>query len=151
MGRLQGKIAVVTGAADGIGRAIAEAMAAGGGQVFAADIADARGEAFVGQLRAAGREATYVHCDVASDTDIAALIAATVAKTGRTDGLVNNAAIAIGGMPVTEMTDEQWHRLIKINLTSVFRGCKHALPHMIAQKAGSIINMASAQGHIGLD
>ena len=65
--------------------------------------------------------------------------------------LVNNAAIAIGGMPVYEMTDEQWHRLIAVNLTSVFRGCKFALPHMIRQKSGSIINMASAQGHIGLD
>ena len=54
-------------------------------------------------------------------------------------------------MPVHEMTDEQWHRLIAVNLTSVFRGCKYALPHMIRQKSGSIINMASAQGHIGLD
>ena len=80
-----------------------------------------------------------------------ALIAAAVEKTGRLDILVNNAAIAIGGMPVHEMTDEQWHRLIAVNLTSVFRGCKYALPHMIKQKSGSIINMASAQGHIGLD
>ena len=72
-------------------------------------------------------------------------------KTGRLDVLVNNAAIAIGGMPVHEMTDDQWHRLIDVNLTSVFRGCKYALPHMIRQKSGSIINMASAQGHIGLD
>ena len=54
-------------------------------------------------------------------------------------------------MPVYEMTDTQWHRLIAVNLTSVFRGCKFVLPHMIAQKSGSIINMASAQGHIGLD
>ena len=84
-------------------------------------------------------------------SDIAGLIAAAVEKTGRLDILVNNAAIAIGGMPVHEMTDEQWHRLIAVNLTSVFRGCKYALPHMIRQKSGSIINMASAQGHIGLD
>ena len=85
------------------------------------------------------------------DADIAGLIATAVEKAGRLDILVNNAAIAIGGMPVHEMTDEQWHRLIAVNLTSVFRGCKYALPHMIRQKAGSIINMASAQGHIGLD
>ena len=88
---------------------------------------------------------------VARRTTSRDLIDAAVEKTGRLDILVNNAAIAIGGMPVHEMTDEQWHRLIAVNLTSVFRGCKYALPHMIRQKSGSIINMASAQGHIGLD
>lgn len=151
MGRLQGKTAVITGAAEGIGHAIAGAMAREGAHVFVADIADAKGEAVVAALRQAGLAATYVHCDVTSDADISALIAAAMAATGRLDVLVNNAAIAIGGMPVTEMTDEQWHRLIAVNLTSVFRGCKHALPHMIARRAGSIINMASAQGHVGLD
>ena len=72
-------------------------------------------------------------------------------KGGRLDILVNNAAVAIGGYPVYEMTEEQWQKLIATNLSSVFRGCKYALPHMIKQKSGSIINMASAQGHIGLD
>ena len=152
MGRLEGKTAVITGAADGIGHAIAEAMAREGAHVFVGDIADSKGEAFVGATRAAGQlKADYVHCDVSQEDDIAGLIAAAVKKTGRLDVLVNNAAIAIGGMPVHEMTDEQWHRLIAVNLTSVFRGCKYALPHMIRQKSGSIINMASAQGHIGLD
>jgi NAD(P)-dependent dehydrogenase (short-subunit alcohol dehydrogenase family) len=151
MGRLNGKIAVVTGAADGIGHAIAEAMAREGAHVFASDIADAKGEAFAAGLRSQGLAADYVHCDVAVETDIRNLIETAVKKGGRLDVLVNNAAISIGGMPVYEMTDEQWHRLIAVNLTSVFRGCKFALPHMIGQKSGSIINLASAQGHIGLD
>jgi NAD(P)-dependent dehydrogenase (short-subunit alcohol dehydrogenase family) len=151
MKRLEGKVAVITGAADGIGHAIAERMAEEGAHVFVSDIADARGEAFVEALRQAGLKADYVHCDVAEDADIAGLIATAAERGGRLDILVNNAAIAIGGMPVTEMTDEQWNRLIAVNLTSVFRGCKHALPHMIRQKSGSIVNMASAQGHIGLD
>ena len=151
MGRLKGKNVVVTGAADGIGLAISEGMAAEGAHVFLGDIADAKGSEAATRLRADGLNADFVHCDVSSDADIAGLIAAAVERTGRIDVLVNNAAIAIGGMPVYEMTDEQWHRLIAVNLTSVFRGCKHALPHMIRQKAGSIINMASAQGHIGLD
>ena len=151
MGRLEGKTAVITGAADGIGHAISEAMAREGAHVFISDIADAPGEAFAAQLRADGRKADYVHCDVSKGDDIANLIDTAVGKTGRIDILVNNAAIAIGGMPVHEMTDEQWHRLLDVNLTSVFRGCKYALPHMIRQKSGSIINMASAQGHIGLD
>jgi NAD(P)-dependent dehydrogenase (short-subunit alcohol dehydrogenase family) len=151
MGRLEGKTAVVTGGADGIGHAIADAMTREGAHVFVGDIDDRKGSAFVAELVKTGRKADYIHCDVAEEKDIAGLIAAAVGKTGRIDILVNNAAIAIGGMPVHEMTDEQWHRLIAVNLTSVFRGCKHALPHMIRQKSGSIINMASAQGHIGLD
>jgi NAD(P)-dependent dehydrogenase (short-subunit alcohol dehydrogenase family) len=151
MARLNGKTAVITGSADGIGHAIAEAMAREGAHVFISDIADTQGKAFAAELRAAGHLADYVHCDVSQEADIANAIAAAVSKTGRLDVLVNNAAIAIGGMPVHEMTDAQWHRLIEVNLTSVFRGCKYALPHMIAQKSGSIINMASAQGHIGLD
>ena len=151
MGRLSGKVAVVTGAADGIGHAVAEGMAREGAHVFVSDIADKKGKAFVAALKKDGLAADYVHCDVAEDKDIAKLIATAVKKGGRLDVLVNNAAVAIGGFPVTEMTDEQWHKLIAINLPSVFRGCKYALPHMIRQKGGSIINMASAQGHIGLD
>jgi NAD(P)-dependent dehydrogenase (short-subunit alcohol dehydrogenase family) len=151
MARLEGKTAVITGAADGIGHAIAEAMAREGAHVFLGDIADSAGEDFATALRAAGYRADYVHCDVSEESDIISLIDSAVTKTGRLDVMVNNAAIAIGGMPVHEMTDEQWHRLIAVNLTSVFRGCKYALPYMIAQKSGSIINMASAQGHIGLD
>lgn len=150
MPRLHDKVAVITGAADGIGHAIARAFAAEGAHVFMGDIDDAKGEAAAAAIRATGGKATYCHCDVASDADIAALISVAAAE-GHLDVLVNNAAIAIGGFPVHEMTDDQWNRLITVNLTSVFRGCKHALPHMIAQGRGSIINMASAQGHIGLD
>jgi NAD(P)-dependent dehydrogenase (short-subunit alcohol dehydrogenase family) len=150
MPRLQDKVAVITGAADGIGHAIAKAFAAEGAHVVMGDIDDAKGEAAAEAIRATGGKATYQHCDVALDADIAALVA-TAAALGHLDVMVNNAAIAIGGFPVHEMTDDQWNRLITVNLTSVFRGCKHALPHMIAQGRGSIINMASAQGHIGLD
>ena len=151
MKRLTGKIAVITGAADGIGHAIGEGMAREGAHVVISDIDDAKGEAFTAELKGAGLLADYLHCDVSQEQDIAGLMAHTVKIGGRIDVLVNNAAVAIGGMPVHEMTDEQWHRLIAINLTSVFLGCKYALPHMIRQKAGSIINMASAQAHIGLD
>ena len=151
MGRLQDKMAVVTGGADGIGHAISEAMAREGAHVFVGDINDAKGRAAVEAIRRAGGSADYVHCDVGVEADLANLINGAARQKGRLDILVNNAAIAIGGMPVYEMTDEQWHKLINVNLTSVFRGCKYALPHMIRQKRGSIVNMASAQGHIGLD
>jgi NAD(P)-dependent dehydrogenase (short-subunit alcohol dehydrogenase family) len=115
------------------------------------DINDEKGEAAAAGLRAAGGKAEYLHCDVAVEEDIANLVNTAIERGGRLDVLVNNAAIAIGGMPVYEMTDEQWHRLIAVNLTSVFRGVKYALPQMIRQKSGCIISMASAQGHIGLD
>ena len=151
MDRLKGKIAVITGAADGIGHAIAEGMAREGAHVFLGDIADKKGKAFAKALRDEGLEADYIHCDVAEDKDIEKLVKTAIRKGGRLDILVNNAAIAIGGFPVHEMTDEQWHRLIAVNLTSVFRGCKYALPQMIKQGGGAIINMASAQGHVGLD
>jgi len=151
MARLDGKVAVVTGGADGIGAAIVTAMAKEGATVFSGDIDDAKGQALATTLTESGHDVHYRHCDVGKGDDIAGLISAAVDHGGRIDILVNNAAIAIGGMPVHEMTDDQWHRLILINQTSVFRGCKSALPHMIRQKGGAIINMASAQGHIGLD
>ena len=111
MGRLEGKIAVVTGGADGIGHAISEGMAREGAHVFLSDISDEAGTAFAADLRQQGFNADYVHCDVANETDLKDLISGAVEQTGRIDILVNNAAIAIGGMPVYEMTDEQWHRL----------------------------------------
>lgn len=151
MGRLDNKVAVITGAADGIGNAISVAMAREGAHVVMSDIADAKGEAAAAAIRAMGGSAEFVHCDVAVEGDIKALMERAVASKGRIDILVNNAAIAIGGMPIHEMTDEQWHRLVTVNLTSVFRGIKYALPHMLKQKSGSVISMASAQGHIGLD
>lgn len=150
MGRLDGKVAVITGAADGIGFAISEAMAREGAHVYMGDINDEKGKAAADTLVKFGDKATYIHCDVAVEADIVALIE-SAAETGHLDILVNNAAIAIGGMPLHEMTDEQWQRLITVNLTSVFRGTKHALPHMLKQKSGSVISMASAQGHVGLD
>ncbi len=150
MGRLEGKTAIITGAADGIGFAISQAMAREGAHVFMGDINDDKGGAAAAGLVRDGGKATFVHCDVAVEADIANLVA-QAAGTGHVDILVNNAAIAIGGMPLHEMTDEQWHRLLAVNLTSVFRGTKHALPHMLRQKSGSVISMASAQGHIGLD
>lgn len=149
--RLQDKVAVVTGAADGIGMAIARAYAAEGAIVVLSDIAEERGEAVTTGIRADGGQATFLRCDVADNADIVALIAFAVAQHGRIDVLVNNAAIAIGGFPLHEMTEEQWARLMAVNLTSVYRACREALPHMIAQRSGSIINLASAQGHVGLD
>ncbi|WP_226781175.1 SDR family NAD(P)-dependent oxidoreductase [Oceaniglobus trochenteri] len=146
MGRVQDKVVVVTGGAAGIGHAIAQGMAQEGAQVVLGDIDDAAGEAVASAIGG-----TFRHCDVSSFDDVSALIEATVQKHGRIDVLVNNAAVPIGGMPVHDMTLEQWDKLIATNLSSVFYGVKAALPHMIAAGKGAIVNMASAQGHVGLD
>lgn len=151
MGRLNNKVVVVTGAAEGIGRAIAAAMAREAARVIISDINDAQGNALVTELHSAGLQAEFVHCDVSVHTEVAALMAEAVKWGGHIDVLVNNAAVAIGGMPVHEMTEAQWQRLIAVNLSSVFYACKHCLPHMLAQGSGSIINLASAQAHVGLD
>lgn len=147
MGRLQGKVVVITGAADGIGHAIAEGMAGEGALVVLGDIDDAAGAASARAIDGA----IFRHCDVSSFEQVEALVGAAISAHGRIDVLVNNAAVAIGGMPIHQMTLDQWDKLIATNLSSVFYGCKAALPHMIEAGGGAIINMASAQGHIGLD
>jgi len=149
--RLMGKSAVVTGAANGIGLAIARAMASEGARVVLADIDDEAGKAAANAIADAGGSALFVNCDVSKGEDIAAAVEAAMSDHGGLDIMVNNAAVAIGGMPFHEMTPEQWDKLIAINLTSVYHGCRFALPHMIAAGSGVIINMASAQGHVGLD
>ena len=151
MGRLQGKVAAITGAADGIGLFIARAMAGVGARVVMGDIATDKGRAEAEAIVARGGVAQFRTCDVSSHDDVDGLVAAAVADHGRLDIMVNNAAIAIGGMPIHEMTYDQWDKLIAVNLSSVFYGCKAALPHMIRNGGGAIINMASAQGHVGLD
>ncbi len=147
MGRLQEKIAVVTGGADGIGRAIVSAMAAEGAEVFVGDINDLLGNDLQARQPAAIH---YVHCDVTKPDDVASLIAAAEKKTGKVDVLVNNAGAAIGGMKIYEMTIEQWHKQIDVNLTSMFLAIKAALPAMLKAGQGSIVNLASMQAHVGI-
>lgn len=149
--RLEGKVVAITGAADGIGFAIAEGMAKEGATIFMSDIQDEQGEQAAQSLKKYNDKITYLHCDVSKYDDVSALISSAVEQHGKIDVLVNNAAIAIGGMPIHEMTLEQWNTLMSVNLNSVFYGCKAVLPHMIKAGGGSIINMASAQAHVGLD
>lgn len=151
MGRLENKVAVVTGAADGIGYAISLGMAQEGAAIVMGDIQDDKGERAAQSIRDVGGKATFVQCDVSSHEDVEAMAQAAMQQHGKVDIMVNNAAIAIGGMPIHEMKYEQWDKLISVNLSSIFYGCKAVLPHMIAAGKGNIINMASAQGHIGLD
>jgi NAD(P)-dependent dehydrogenase (short-subunit alcohol dehydrogenase family) len=145
--KLKDKVAVVTGGADGIGRASAKALADEGAKVVIADINEPKGKEVMEELQREGSDVWFVKCDVGSDKDIRNLIDETVSRYGKLDVLHNNAAVAIGSN-ITDMPDEAWHKLININLTSVFRGCKYAIPYMLKNKSGSIINTSSVQAHV---
>jgi NAD(P)-dependent dehydrogenase (short-subunit alcohol dehydrogenase family) len=146
--RLAGKVAIVTGAAMGIGRATAALFAREGAKVVVADIDTAKGEETVQQIRAEGGEALFVRTDVGRDEDVERLVRTAVERYGKLDVLHNNVGVAIGGA-VTETPPESWHRVLDINLGGVYRGCRFAIPEMIRNGGGSIINTASVQGMVG--
>ncbi len=148
MGELDGRAALVTGAAQGIGRATAHALAAAGAAVTVADIDVVLGEAVAAAITAAGGRAQFVRTDVTSLVDIRAATELTVAAYGSVDILVNNAARAIGGV-VDEIEEDAWTMVLDTNLTSVWRGMKCAVPHMRRQRRGAIVNISSVQSLTG--
>jgi meso-butanediol dehydrogenase / (S,S)-butanediol dehydrogenase / diacetyl reductase len=141
---LEGKVAVITGAASGIGRAMAKAFAAAGARVVAADIDDAGVERTSQIVRDAtpSAEIASVHCDVADAEQVEALIATAEARFGFVTTIVNNAAISIPGN-VVEVTLDDFDRTIAVNLRGVFLGCKYGVPALLRSGGGSIINMGS--------
>lgn len=148
MPRLEERNALVIGGAIGIGRAVALALGRVGARVVVADRGHEaeRGEV-VRQIVASGSDALSIHCDVTSDSDVAAAVEATVARYGRIDILVNNAGI---GQPSGDFVDidwSNWQRLIDINLRGVALGMRFGLPPMLAQGYGRIINTASQLAH----
>jgi NAD(P)-dependent dehydrogenase (short-subunit alcohol dehydrogenase family) len=147
MGRLEGKVALVTGAASGIGRACAEGLAREGAHVVLTDIQDAKGEEAVAAIKALKGRASYMHHDTTSEGAWIDVMAAVKAAHNRLDVLVNNAGIGIGAPSITMMSLEDFRRQQAVNVEGVFLGCKHALPLMReAKNGGSIINMSSVAG-----
>ncbi|MSP14081.1 MAG: glucose 1-dehydrogenase [Chloroflexi bacterium] len=146
--RLEDKVAIITGGANGIGRATAILFGREGGSVVVADRDATAGEACAAAIRNAGGQAIFVKTDVSSDAEVEQLIAETVKQFGGVDILVNCAGVDITGT-VTNTEPERWHRLIDINLTSIYRTCREAIPYMIQRKGGSIVNIASLQGMYG--
>lgn len=148
-GRLDGKVAVITGAARGIGRGCAEQFTREGAGVVIADVLDADGEATAAALVVDGGAACYVHCDVQSEDECRSLIATAIAAYGRLDVLINNA----GRYPratLEETTTELWDSLLNVNLRGAFYCCKHAVPRLRDAGGGSIINIGSINGIQGL-
>lgn len=145
MGRVEGKIAIVTGGASGIGRAAAEVLAREGASVVVTDIQKPEGEEVVAAINADGGKAVFKTHDVADEAAWESVVAETVGEFGGLDILVNNAGIGIPGM-ITEMSLADWRRQREINLDGVFLGCKHGILAMAASGGGSIINISSVAG-----
>lgn len=145
---LDGMVAVATGAAAGIGRAGALAMARCGASVVLADIDDEMGQRTRSEIEEAGGRAIFVHCDVGITQDVRRAIDAAVDEFGRLDTLFNNCGVAIAGR-VHEMTEQDFQRVLNLNLVSMYRGMHFAIPHMLAGGGGSIINTSSVQSLVG--
>lgn len=153
-GRLEGKVAVVTGGASGIGRATVLRMAAEGARVVVADLNAAGAEAVAGAVRGEGGLAIAVRTDVGEEADLARMIASTIDAFGRIDVLHNNAAVTspellAGDAAIESLDAALWDLTMRINLRGPMLGVKHALPHMLAQGAGSIVNTSSTAGFVG--
>jgi 3-oxoacyl-[acyl-carrier protein] reductase len=143
--RLAGRVAVVTGAASGIGRAMAERFAREGGAVVVADVSADAGEAAAAAIVAAGGRAAFVATDVTREADVQAMIDAAVARFGALDVLVNNAGIG-RFVPFDELLPAEWDAIFAVNLRAAYLGCRHALPHLRRTGRGVILNVASQSG-----
>lgn len=143
MKRLEGKVAIITGGASGIGKASVQLFVQEGARVVIADILDEQGEALANTL---GENTLYVHTDVSQEADIKALITTAAERFGRLDCLYNNAGIGGGDVPVESLAIEDWDLRMNILLRSVFLGMKYAAPIMKQQGTGSIISTASIGG-----
>ena len=143
------RVAIVTGGARGIGWATCEAFAAAGFRVVVADLDGDAAEAGAARLSAAGASALGIAADVTSTASTDAMVAATMARFGRLDALVNNAGI-IDPRPSVEVSDAAWDRMLAVHLDGTFRCSRAAHPAMVASGGGSIVNIASIAAHVGL-
>src|SRR3954467_616205 len=148
--RLEGKVTVITGGASGMGRVAARMFAAEGARVVVADVTEQAAQSVVDEVKAAGGQAIAVVADVSKEMDAKRMIDETVAAFGRIDVLYNNAGV----MPeadhsVIDTSVEDWDRVMAVNVRGVFLGCKYAIPKMVEQGSGSVINISSFVAILG--
>ena len=149
-GRVEGKVALVTGGASGIGRATALTFAREGAKLVVADMNADGGQQTVHLITEKGGEAIFVRTDVAQAVEVQALISTAVETYGRLDCAHNNAGIAGGGRALTaEYAEDTWHQVIAVNLTGVWLCMRYEIPQMLSQGSGAIVNTASVAGLIG--
>ena len=146
--RLEGKVAMITGAARGQGAAEARLFAQEGAKVIVADVSDPEGIAVAAEIAEAGGDAIYVHLDVTDESQWDAAVQSAVTSFGKLDILVNNAGIWRRGH-VMETSSEQWDNIMDVNAKGVFLGTKSAIPEMRKAGGGSIVNISSTAGLVG--
>jgi NAD(P)-dependent dehydrogenase (short-subunit alcohol dehydrogenase family) len=146
---LKNKVALITGGTSGIGEATAKLFAEAGAKVVIAGRRDAEGKAVVDEIRKSGGEAMFVKTDVSKAADVQAMVQKTVEKYGRLDTAFNNAGIEGNWLPMIDMPEEEFERVIDINLKGVFLCLKNEIPQMLKNGGGTIVNMSSVAGLMG--
>lgn len=146
MGKLDGKVALITGGGSGIGQATALLFAEEGAKITVADSVPTGGQETVRKIREAGGEGTFVEVDVSKAADVERMVKTTMDTYGRIDILFNNAGITGKVAPTAEITEEDWDLVLDTNLKGAFLGTKYVLPIMLKQGGGAIINTSSCQG-----
>jgi cyclopentanol dehydrogenase len=146
MGKLDGKVALISGGARGQGAAEAHVFTREGAKVVFGDVRDAEGAQVEAAVRAEGGDAVYLHLDVTVEADWDKAVRIAVERYGKLDVLVNNAGIVIPRVPIEERTAEEWDRVMAINAKGVFLGTKYAIPPMRRAGGGSIVNISSVAG-----
>jgi NAD(P)-dependent dehydrogenase (short-subunit alcohol dehydrogenase family) len=146
---LKNKVAIVTGAASGIGRAVAYQLGDAGARLVLSDIDDAGGGVTFAALRERDVPAMYVHADTSQPRDNVALVKAAIEQWGGLDVAVNNAGIGGAMAPLADYPVEAWDKVIAVNLSGVFHGMRAQIPAMVARGGGSIINISSILGQVG--
>ena len=144
-----GKVALITGGASGIGEACVHTFARGGAKVVIADLNDELGQKTLAAVRQAGGEAIFVRVDVANPESVAHMVESTMKTFGRLDIAVNNAGIGGEINPTGSYSIEGWRKVIDINLNGVFYCMRYEIPHMLERGSGAIVNMASILGSVG--
>src|SRR5216683_1556067 len=149
-GRMEGKVALVTGGASGIGRATALTFAREGAKLVIADMNEDGGQQTMHLIMEKGGEAIFVRTDVSKAVEVQALISQAVSTYGRLDCAHNNAGIPGGGRALTaEYAEDTWHQVLAISLTGVWLCMKYEIPQMLSQGSGALVNTASVAGLIG--
>jgi NAD(P)-dependent dehydrogenase (short-subunit alcohol dehydrogenase family) len=150
MGRLDGKVALITGGASGMGMVASRLFAAEGAEVVLTDVADEAGEQVAASIRDEGADATYVHADVSSEVDARGMVEAAVSMYGGLTVLYNNAGVMLADDGSVHSTDESvWDTTLAINVKGVAHGCKYGIPAMVESGGGSIVNVASFVAWMG--
>lgn len=149
-GRIEGKVALVTGAASGLGAATARRLASEGAKVMLTDVAADAGRTVADQIEDAGGAAMFTEHDVTSEDDWRRVVGAALERFGRLDVLVNNAGVSGGPQELMTLDYDSWRRVLSVNLDGVFLGMRHAGPAIAAADGGSIINISSILGKVGL-